>query len=725
MLNLSARKIQILIGGVDFSTCFISFQGSDDHVTSGNGLITFTGQMILAKSLGFTESLDDRKNPTRYCRGVQVIIYISDKSGTLQKHPRGSLRILKSTYDDETKRLTLELGDLIGLLNFKEATNPNEANNKYLQGKPANYIITRLLNVAGITAINGNTANTTYNYPLNISGSYLEAVGKLLYANNLIGWIDKNEIFQIRQCNITGGGGGVVINVGSSELYYKRLSGVESPVEKVKAVGNETIVTPYPDLSSDYSEKTGLASAIYPEYPDIPTIIEITTRVEQWNKSSYVKTVTETTQKPYGIIIPKSFWNITPSGYVISDLEQLIDAEINIKTYKYSHEPETYTLTNSENETYELSGGCKLISLKEEIYQPRGTYLAEVKEARDDNYAVNEYTMTLTKEITTNYIYNKDAISNIVSNTLEIDVIIKNGTDEDWAAYQLYEFEYLVPSGEQIQQWKKLNKNTWEYTSSSTGCLVRINKDAVSYEKDSDTRSNKTSLIPNPELSIRRVSNSGQETPPATERCPVEFNIEEKQIKASQTFSDLCNNGLKPRERTFTVDFLAGRVEPFLAPGEAIIGLSADTEAKIQLRAIALREGRLLNGRNKGQQIATDIQDTLFDYYPLYPVYAKEKDGTVRSYLADGSSWLLSNNRALWSCDGIWVGTFAGNPIIEEGINPVGNAIIRPYSEDDTIEFGMGMGIGIEEINYLMGYDGSILTGYDSNILIGYRDNIQ
>jgi hypothetical protein len=700
MLNLSARKIQILIGGVDFSSCLISFQGSDDHVTSGNGLITFNGQIVLGKSHGFTESLDDRKNPTRFCRGVQVLINISNTSGILQRHPRGSLRILKSSYDDENKRLTLELGDLIQLLNFKEPTNPNEANNKSLEGKTGGYVITRLLQVAGINSINGSLPNTTYNYPLNLSGSYLDTVGKLLYAHNLIGWIDKNEIFQVRSCDITGGGAGVAVSVGQNELYYKRLSGTEAPVEKVKAVGNESVVTPSPDYLRDYSERIGLASGVNPDYPDVNIVIESVEKIETWNVSTHTKIVTETTKKPYGIVISEVFWNVTPSGYVISNLIQLIDAEINIKTYKYSTDKEINILTNAEDETYEARGGCRLISLVEEIYQPRGTYLGEIKEAKGDNYYVNEYTTILTKEITTNYTYNeKDIISLITSNTIEMDVIIKNGTGEDWDAYNLSQFEYLVPSKQQIQEWKKTNKDTWEYKSSGTECLVRVNKDAVVFKNDSDTDSNKLTLIPNPELSIRRVSNSGQEVPPATERCPAEMNIEDKQIKVSQAFSDACNNNLKPRERTFSVDFLAGRLEPYLAPGEAVIGLGGDSKAKTQLRAIAFREGRLLRGRDKGQQIATNIQDVLFDYYPLMPVYCKELDGTVQAYLADGSSWVLGNSRALWSTDGIWVGTFDNSPIIEEGVVP-DRDIIRFYSEPIAIEIGDSDGINISSYSY-------------------------
>ena len=633
MLNLSARKVQILIGGADFSSCLVSLQGSDDHVNSGNGLITFNGQMVLGKSQGFNQSLDDRKNPTRYCRGVQVLVSIANTTGTLQRHPRGSLRILKSSYDDETKRLTLELGDLISLLNFKEPTNPDEANNKSLEGKTGGYIITRFLQVAGINAISGNLPNTTYNYPLNLSGSYLDTVGKLLYAHNLIGWIDKNEIFQIRPCDITGGGAGVAINVGETELYYKRLSGAETPVEKVKAVGNESVVSESPDYLRDYSEKIGLASGIHPDYPDKEIIIESVERIETWDKNTHTKIVTETTKKPYGIIIPEVFWNVTPSGEIISRLDRLIDAEIIIKTYKYSHDKETNILTNAQDETYETRGGCRLISLVEEIYQPRGSYLGEVKEARD-NYNINELVTVLTKTITTNYTYTeKDIIKLITSNTLEMDVIIKNGTDEAWDAYTGFEFEFLVPSGKQTQEWKKITKDTWEYKSSGTGCLVRINKDAVIFKNDSETDSNKLTLIPNPELSIRRDSNSGQEQPPATERCPAEVNIKDKQIKVSQLFANACNNGLKPRERTFSVDLLAGRLEPYLAPGEAIQGLSVDSEARTQLRAIALREGRLLRGRDEGQQIATNIQDTLFNYHPLYPVNCKEKDGTVQAYL--------------------------------------------------------------------------------------------
>ncbi|MBD2570012.1 hypothetical protein [Anabaena lutea] len=700
MLNLSARKTQVFIGGKDFSDCLISCLGSDNHLDQ-SGLISFSGTMVLGRAMSdaqvwneaaqeweyvytYDESLDDRKNPTRFCRGVPVIINYSDTSLELQRHPRGALRILKSTYDDETKRLTLELSDLIGLLNFKEPTDPDKADNKSVEGKTAGQVSILLLAEAGITSVDSGALPTTrYNYPLNLSGSYLEAVGKILYANNCFGWIDRFEVFRVRQANIVGGGGGVAIVVGENELYYKRLDGAEAPVEKVIAAGDEILVTPTPATLSDYSEIIGTASSVSKDYEDFPIVIESVQKIEDWDAASKAKTVTTTTKRPFGLVVPETFWNKTPSGFVLSPLSGLITAEISIETSKFEGGKEG-----------------KLINKITEIYQPRATYLSEVKDARPDAIFFGIYSPVLVKKIIENFIYtDKNIIEKIISNTQEINIVILNGSDENWDAYAGLPPEVLVPSEKITQKWKQINRNTWEYSSSSQKALVKVNKDLVKYQEGSEVISNKLNLIPNPENNVRRSSNSGQEQPPATERRPPECTTESKQIKAEQMFSDGCANNLKPRERTFTVDMLAGKLQPILSSTEVSSIETDGGEAKEQLKAIALREGRLLRGRDKGQQVATNLQDCLFNYYPLYPVNCKEPDGTVHAYLADGCSWSLSASRALFSCDGVWVGTYTNNPEISEGVAPEGD-LIKPYLEPIVVEFGLGIGFDATSYSY-------------------------
>ena len=310
--NQSARNAQIIIDGKDFTPCLMSFQGSDSHLDN-SGFITFTGKIILGQALDFDESLDDRKNSRRFCRGNKIDLFVANSSNLLAKHPRGALRILSSKYDYEKQQLELSVADLITLLNFKEPTDPDKADNKECQGKPASTVIVNLLREAGITSIAGFLPNTTYNYPLNLSGSYLQSAGKLLYANNLFGWIDKNEILQIESADIRYKGSSINLVIGRVDVWYKRLEGAEAPVEKIKGVGNQRIVIPAPDKIEYVTEEYGPASTVDIEYGNFAIVLQRVKRTQAWDKQTHKLTIRTKTYLPYAQVINEAFWGeVTP-----------------------------------------------------------------------------------------------------------------------------------------------------------------------------------------------------------------------------------------------------------------------------------------------------------------------------------------------------------------------------------------------------------------------------
>ncbi|MBD2437368.1 hypothetical protein [Nostoc sp. FACHB-110] len=676
-VNQSARNIRLTIGGKDYTPCLISFQGSDNHLDS-SGLISFSGQILLGKALDFDESLDDRKNPTRFCRGVSVILEIADSTGTRQRHPRGALRILTPKYDVEKQQLTLEVGDLISLLSFKEPTDPDKADNKSYEGKTAAQIITTLLRLAGIGAIGGSLPSAIYNYPLNLSGSYLQSVGKLLYANNCFAWIDNQEIFQVRVASISPDVG-INMIVGIDDIWYKRLDGAEAPCEILKASGTEMIVRPTPEKLEDTTEQYGAASTVSKDYGNFTIVIKKVERAQEWSEDLHRLRVKTATYQPYGLCIPETFWNKASSGFVLSPLLQLIQSEIVV-----------------EDSYFESDKECKLKYKETKTYRPRATYLSEFKDAKPNYYLGNILELNINKWTKETYEYDKkDRLKKIVTDTAELEIIILNGTNEDWSAWFFPPEDALsnLPRSElNNQTWREINKDTWEYYSYSLKSLVRVNQDLVKYQADSKIISNKLDLIDAGD-GERRISNSGQEVPQAAERCPSKCTFEENNIEEKVIFGDICNSNLKQRERTFTIDMLAGRLEPSLQPGEVATysTTGSNSAAASQLIAIASREGRLLRGRYKGQELAMRLVDEIFNYHPLYPVRATELDGTIQNYLADGCSWVVSQQKALWSCDGIWVST------------SIGGVDVPPYTETHIKYLGLGLGIEVYSYPYLLG----------------------
>ncbi len=652
----------------------MSFEGADSHLDP-SGLVVFSGKILLKSDGSFDESLDNSKNPTRFCRGTQVTLDVADSTGTLRRHPRGALRILSPKYDIQKRELELGVGDLISLMRFKEPTNSVEFD-RYLVGqstnadgstdykdpvldylagadRPLGFIVSTLLSRAGISGYAGSLPNVIYNNPLRLDGSYLDSVGKLLYANNSFGWIDGNEIFQIRTADISPGSA-ITLTIGENEIWYKRLDGSEAPVEVVKATGTGYYIYSTAFLD-DEDEQYAAASTIDPKAGNQPIVVLKTKKIQKWDKQSHKLKITTVSEKPVGLVIPKSLQ--APFGSQFS----LMISEVKIETFFYENK---------------LS--CKLKSKTTESYQPRGTYLAEYIQARPNTIA--DYTsLKLVKLTTENYTYNeKDQLFKLNTTTQEIQMIILNGTDEDWTTGWLLPPEDLVTSELKSEQWKEKSKGIWEYRINTFQSLVRVKSELVTNPDGGTNKpfTNKLNLIY--ASGDDKQSNSGQLLPAAAERCPADVRLEEAFLQEKAYFQDPCPTVLRQRERTYQVDYLAGTLVPV---GTTSASTSLLATARQQLRAIAQREGRLLWGRYKGQEIAAPMMDAIFNYCPLYPVQAIEPDGFNYYYLADGTAWHITQ-RIYWGCDGIWVGTGIAS----------GGGITQHYSEPIFATSGTGIG---------------------------------
>ncbi|MFN6475368.1 hypothetical protein [Nostoc sp. DedQUE07] len=674
-LNASAKKTQLFIGDKDYSSCFISFQGSDSHL-DGSGLITFTGSIVLGRSLGFDESLDDRKN-YRFFRGQTITIDIHDSQGIFRRHPRGTLRIISSKYDEDSRRLTIDVGDLTALLNFREPTDVSVTEIKLGENTTSGQIIQRLLSASGITAIGGELPNTIINYPINLTGSYLANVGKILYANNLFSWVDKNEVFQVRSANISASTPAITVTVGRDEIWYKRLDSAESPCEIIKAVGRGVIVSPVV-LRDDTTEQYG--SAILADKNAGYSIITIkkTTIKETWFPDRKLFKTETTTKQPIGLVIPKELLqNITVSKL------SLITSEYRVDKIYYEQGPE---------------GKLKIKSTSiSSLLAPAIVEFAQAK----PNFFFNIFSLRQSADNSYAYEYDtKDRLFKITTKTSEIAGNLLSGTDEDWTKW-LFPPDFLVDTELKVETWEEPTKGIWEYEYYSYQPLIKTKPDLAEVGNQTGTRgptSNKLDMLY--ASGDRQTSNSGQLAPAAPERQPAEFATEEVDLEQQVTFAVPGGvSDLRPRERTFSVDFLAGQLKPALKRGEIEISGSGNTEAINQLKAIAEREGQLLLGRNKGQQIAVVLSDAWFDYHPLLNIRAVELDGTGQAFLVDGCSWVVGQTRVLVSFDGIWLGTWQTPPEIE-GQPAAVPYVAPPYDRVQPLSAGMGMGAAFNGYAY-------------------------
>ncbi|MEP0874187.1 hypothetical protein NDA01_31315, partial [Trichocoleus desertorum AS-A10] len=109
--------------------------------------------------------------------------------------------------------------------------------------------------------------------------------------------------------------------------------------------------------------------------------------------------------------------------------------------------------------------------------------------------------------------------------------------------------------------------------------------------------------------------------------------------------------------------------------------------------------GVILIGKHKGQEIGIALRDELFDHWsPLMAADVLEQDGTTRTYLLDGSNWVLYEREALCNFEGIWVGDRISTTI--NGSNTATTTLKPPYLEVDVLEAGLALAAQITDYPY-------------------------
>lgn len=98
--------IVLTIGGTNYTSNLLNIQLTDDSIFN-NGIITTSGTITLAKLPGGTSIEDYQKSI--FLRGVLVTIDIVVPSGT-QRHPRGYLYVVNTSYSPEDQQLSIEVG---------------------------------------------------------------------------------------------------------------------------------------------------------------------------------------------------------------------------------------------------------------------------------------------------------------------------------------------------------------------------------------------------------------------------------------------------------------------------------------------------------------------------------------------------------------------------------------------------------------------------------------
>lgn len=261
MLDLRSRRISAVItwadgsNPLDISSLVESFVVGDSSLDQ-SGLIKTTGTLVLkAKSLAdIGESLSPRTNRKRWAKGNRLIIDIPNAAGTLIRHPRGRLRILKKPRvpTRSNPKLEIQVGCALSLLDYRSP--PDDASGIPL-GSPTNRdtIINSLASRAGCPALIDAVPGWPIDYPIfQLGGGWVEQMGHLAFAAGHILWIDNQERLRAKKIPLKAATADFTLFPGADYAYYDVLEADETPPDKIVCTAIAKSITPVTDPQTEW-----------------------------------------------------------------------------------------------------------------------------------------------------------------------------------------------------------------------------------------------------------------------------------------------------------------------------------------------------------------------------------------------------------------------------------------------------------------------------------------
>lgn len=654
IINLISRQSQVFVGGKQFPFESVTL---NDSAWSESGLITCSGRVVLKATPGFDESLDDRIN-TRFWEGQLVEIYTADTAGVLRLHPRGTLRILTASYEAPT--LTLEVGCELTYGARNEPTDPDEAEVEIGQSRAIKNVAGTLAQKAGVgVPVIGSLPDYAVNYPIDIEGgSYLSAMGQMLYSLNAIAWCRNTGIVEFGPLSQFAEPLFTAI-VGETAKPPQRLNDPERPPEIVRVTGNGTCVKPTSG-DDNYVRETFIAGKLFRR-------LEITTTLS----GNIKRRVTVEEEKLEGIL----------SGLEVED-----DYNLNLMWTKERKE---------ETWTYESGDSGKLLRYRSEIYKPFAlacrSFVSWHKSNESAYWKGAGFKPSLRSSLLrggvilagieeTFYDYDlQERTRQIRTNQWLTESEILGATSIDWQEFK----QFRSPSNPTlvklaaiaIDEWVEVRKGQWEKRETQREATAL--RDPNRYDGASLGSILATGFNLSSSDEEVRESNSGQEQPPAPERRTPKFVAEQYPVEEEAKFPRYGGSH-NPRTRTFQIPYLAGTTASDKPRQQRAIAPSSEQRKQAQTLAQAI--GKMLIGRHKGDRIDFPLLDVFFDNYkPLITIDATH-NGVTRRYLMDATTWVITPTETIVSCDGIWLGT------VQDG------NLVLPYQELHQLRGGFRLG---------------------------------
>ena len=584
MLNLIPRDVAVFVNGVDRSTSYKSFQGSDAKLSTNSGLLPFTGKLVLASpTMTLPVWMNVILNPGSWCRGIPVVVY---QNGAI--HPKGVLYILKTPspaqYVEPGKppELEIEVGCILAANSWREPDG-NVTDTQFGYPLPLATVAQQILTYCGI--IQSLPLTGTVNTPvIKQGGSYLEALGKYALGTGLAVLRDNQGVIEaIKIPNENGARDFATpewtITPGTNEAILRFTAGPETPCEQVRAVG------------STYDVKNqGNPRNVETVYAADGSIIRRTTKEDRWDLLTKTRIKTTTVEIIRSQCIPDTIYQklgIT----VIPFPTFLVTAEETTETY-----------------FYELTGARRLLRVETETRQPYGIAYAQLitnYPAALTGIVIAPTIMTPEPTYTSTKTYTYDSLNGDVVKSINTQVrqpygAILTATGLGTWDPTTYGFAFLMVDSQEVEQsWKELRPGQWEAKTVTYKPFIAVNpqsKLTTGLPTEKLLTYGRLTYSPNDSNTID--STSGQANPPAAEKGPPDYSFQEVQVQSVMQLSRYGSPQWRDREVTLTFEGLPGK------------GIGAGSETpETNLEKLGKAFGQLKIGRALAVQVVTDLQD--------------------------------------------------------------------------------------------------------------------
>jgi hypothetical protein len=613
-----------LINGVDYSAQLDSYELSDSHIDQSGlvktqGKIEFTRGAIQIDNWGLSAIPDGSP--------VTIDVFLN---GQWQRHPRGALRSVGSTYNEIEETLSLEVGCILSARAFAQVPDVFFGGVTPGTSTGVQTVATRLLQNGGITTIvNNATGGFSFLDRPQMSGSAIETAGKMAASIGAVCWSDSQG--QVRIDNLSlNPSTRVWMDHAYKHVSFERAKVGQPPTEEIEVSGS------YREIHIQKNPVVG------------PPVREYTP--SKWGGLQLQKESITTTTIDFG------------GGVETTTTISWINAEVVYRAWNAGgnglvSEAETSTRIR----TFDKNESGLLLSNIETIHRERGLALgpyldwlhkndpnkfasasrygripAEVKE---EFYTYNSAGILVQKETTT-----RNTLCNLLGEL----------GDPEWALAATLDLGQLVVFEKTIETWDERLPGQWDYEANTWVAQGRASQGRTGVIAGIENQKNQAeyvaAIVQAQQLMIQKVdpvnSNSGQGDPPEAERMPAELRSESRDVDSIAYFPSNASDW-QPRRSSMSPPYLPDRYVDQAPPTE-----------------FAHYYGSLYGGIQQAQwrtaRITTPLSQWLIDSYRPWAAMDVFRYGTVYTLAISGTSWAGDQTECLVSIDGALLGERIG-----------------------------------------------------------------